>query len=57
MLDAVLKPTRSWLFTPATRPDRFAKAAAAGADVAILDLEDAVASSTRFMPEPLLSIT
>jgi hypothetical protein len=35
--------TRSWLFTPATRPDRFAKAAAAGADVAILDLEDAVA--------------
>jgi (S)-citramalyl-CoA lyase len=36
-------PTRSWLFTPATRPDRFAKAAAAGADVAILDLEDAIA--------------
>ena len=35
--------TRSWLFTPATRPDRFAKAVAAGADVAILDLEDAVA--------------
>lgn len=35
--------TRSWLFTPATRPDRFAKAGAAGADVAILDLEDAVA--------------
>ena len=35
--------TRSWLFTPATRPERFAKAAAASADVAILDLEDAVA--------------
>jgi (S)-citramalyl-CoA lyase len=35
--------TRSWLFTPATRPDRFAKAAAVGADVAIYDLEDAVA--------------
>jgi (S)-citramalyl-CoA lyase len=34
--------TRSWLFTPATRPDRFAKASAAGADVAIIDLEDAV---------------
>ena len=33
---------RSWLFTPATRPDRFAKAAAVGADIAILDLEDAV---------------
>jgi (S)-citramalyl-CoA lyase len=35
--------TRSWLFTPATRPERFAKASQAGADVAILDLEDAVA--------------
>jgi (S)-citramalyl-CoA lyase len=39
--------TRSWLFTPATRPDRFAKAAAAGADVAIVDLEDAVAPADK----------
>jgi (S)-citramalyl-CoA lyase len=39
--------TRSWLFTPASRPDRFAKAAAAGADVAILDLEDAVAPKDK----------
>lgn len=38
---------RSWLFTPATRPDRFAKAAAVGADVAILDLEDAVAPKDK----------
>jgi citrate lyase beta subunit len=38
---------RSWLFTPATRPDRFAKAAADGADVAILDLEDAVAPKDK----------
>ena len=36
-------PTCSWLFTPATRPERFAKAAASGADVSILDLEDSVA--------------
>jgi (S)-citramalyl-CoA lyase len=34
---------RSWLFTPGTRPDRFDKAAASGADVSIIDLEDAVA--------------
>ena len=47
MLDAVLKPTRSWLFTPATRPDRFVKAAASGADVAILDLEDSVAPKDK----------
>jgi (S)-citramalyl-CoA lyase len=39
--------TRSWLFTPATRPDRFARASVAGADVAILDLEDAVAPSDK----------
>jgi (S)-citramalyl-CoA lyase len=35
--------TRSWLFTPATRPERFAKAAEIGADVLLIDLEDAVA--------------
>lgn len=33
---------RSYLFVPGDRPDRFAKAAAAGADSIILDLEDAV---------------
>jgi (S)-citramalyl-CoA lyase len=39
--------TRSWLFTPATRPERFAKASQVGADVAILDLEDAVAPGDK----------
>jgi (S)-citramalyl-CoA lyase len=39
--------TRSWLFTPATRLERFAKASEAGADVAILDLEDAVAPGDK----------
>jgi (S)-citramalyl-CoA lyase len=39
--------TRSWLFTPATRPERFAKASQAGADVSILDLEDAVAPGDK----------
>ncbi|WP_174293158.1 HpcH/HpaI aldolase/citrate lyase family protein [Sphingomonas bacterium] len=33
---------RSLLFVPGDRPDRFAKAAASGADALILDLEDAV---------------
>lgn len=36
----------AWLFCPADRPDRYAKAAAA-ADVVIIDLEDAVAPSGR----------
>jgi citrate lyase subunit beta / citryl-CoA lyase len=33
---------RSWLYVPGNRPERFAKAAASGADALILDLEDAV---------------
>ncbi len=36
----------AWLFCPADRPERFAKAAAA-ADVAILDLEDGVAEPDK----------
>ncbi|CAI0723620.1 itaconate degradation C-C-lyase RipC [Serratia entomophila] len=42
-----MQPTGSWLFTPATRPDRFAKAAEAGADVLVIDLEDAVAAADK----------
>lgn len=35
------------LFVPGNRPERFAKAAASGADAIILDLEDAVAAQSR----------
>jgi citrate lyase subunit beta/citryl-CoA lyase len=35
------------LYVPGDRPDRFAKAAASGADLVILDLEDAVAAESR----------
>lgn len=35
------------LFVPADRPERFAKAAAAGADAVIVDLEDAVAPDRK----------
>jgi citrate lyase subunit beta / citryl-CoA lyase len=38
---------RSLLFVPGDRPDRFAKAAASGADAIIIDLEDAVALSAK----------
>lgn len=38
-----MKPLhRSWLYVPATRPDRFAKAVDSGADAVVVDLEDAV---------------
>lgn len=38
---------RSLLFVPGSRPERFDKALAAGADACILDLEDAVASEEK----------
>ncbi len=37
----------AWLFVPATRPDRFDKALAAGATQVIIDLEDAVAPGDK----------
>jgi citrate lyase subunit beta/citryl-CoA lyase len=39
---ATVQAARSFLFVPGDRPERFDKAAAAGADVVIVDLEDAV---------------
>ena len=42
MINQAAIRARSWLFTPAIRPDRFANAAAAGASVLILDLEGPV---------------
>jgi len=38
---------RSYLFVPADRPERYAKALASGADVVIVDLEDAVAPAAK----------
>lgn len=38
---------RSLLFVPADRPERFAKAAASGADAIILDLEDSVSLENK----------
>ncbi|WP_313129500.1 aldolase/citrate lyase family protein, partial [Stutzerimonas nitrititolerans] len=38
---------RTALFVPATRPERIPKALATGADVVIVDLEDAVAEDLK----------
>src|SRR6478672_1452726 len=38
---------RSYLFVPGNRPERYAKALAAGADAVIIDLEDAVAPAEK----------
>jgi citrate lyase subunit beta/citryl-CoA lyase len=38
---------RSYLFVPGNRPDRFAKACAAGADAVVVDLEDSVPAADK----------
>ena len=43
----MILPARSLLFVPANRPDRYAKAVAAGADKVIIDLEDSVPAEQR----------
>lgn len=47
MADSPIAHARSFLFVPASRPERFAKALQAGADCVILDLEDAVAPEQK----------
>jgi len=42
-----LPPARTYLFVPGTRPERFSKALATGADKVVLDLEDAVATDDK----------
>ncbi|WP_231498289.1 HpcH/HpaI aldolase/citrate lyase family protein [Pseudonocardia halophobica] len=44
---ADLLGARTLLFVPGDRPERFAKAAASGADLVVLDLEDAVAPAAK----------
>ena len=44
---APARAPRSYLFVPASRPERIGKAIAAGADAVIVDLEDAVAPDAK----------
>lgn len=46
-MDHPIARARSFLFVPASRPERFAKALDSGADCVILDLEDAVAPEQK----------
>ncbi|MES0827069.1 HpcH/HpaI aldolase/citrate lyase family protein [Ruegeria sp. SCP11] len=43
----MVNTAQTLLFVPATRPERFSKAASSGADAIILDLEDAVALADK----------
>jgi (S)-citramalyl-CoA lyase len=38
---------RSLLYTPATRPDRFAKALSSGSDIVAVDLEDSISPGDK----------
>ncbi|WBO20737.1 HpcH/HpaI aldolase/citrate lyase family protein [Sphingomonas abietis] len=44
---ARISAARTFLFVPGDRPDRFDKAVASGADIVILDLEDAVTPAAK----------
>jgi citrate lyase subunit beta/citryl-CoA lyase len=44
---AMIARSASWLFVPGSRPERFDKAARAGADQVVVDLEDAVAPARK----------
>ncbi|MBB5498881.1 CoA ester lyase [Paraburkholderia sp. MM5384-R2] len=46
-VDTFERHARSLLFVPATKPERFVKALDSGADCIIIDLEDAVAESSK----------
>ena len=43
MTDPIIRPRRSFIFTPAMRPDLYPKALASGADIVCVELEDGVA--------------
>ena len=48
---------RTYLFVPGSRPERFAKALASGADVVVLDLEDAVAAEAKGAARDAIAVT
>ncbi len=45
--ERVLRPRRSFIFAPGTRPDMFPKALVCGTDIVCVDLEDAVAPKDK----------
>ncbi len=54
-MNKLLGLARSFLFVPANRPERFAKALASGADAVIIDLEDAVAPMEKALARQQLA--
>jgi citrate lyase subunit beta / citryl-CoA lyase len=53
-MSSSLLTARSFLFVPADRVDRYAKAMATGADIVVIDLEDAIAQDAKDKARALL---
>jgi citrate lyase subunit beta/citryl-CoA lyase len=53
-MSSSLLTARSFLFVPANRTDRYAKALASGADIVVIDLEDAIAHDAKDRARMLL---
>lgn len=54
-MHTALASARSFLFVPADRPERYAKALASGADAVIIDLEDAIAPADKLAARQALA--
>ena len=47
MTNRIIRPRRSFIFTPGLRPDMFPKALASGTDIVCVELEDGIAPNDR----------
>ncbi len=47
MTTRIIRPRRSFIFTPGLRPDMFPKALASGADIVCVELEDGIAPKDK----------
>ncbi len=47
MSESIIRPRRSFIFTPGLRPDMFPKALASGADIVCVELEDGIAPKDK----------
>lgn len=47
MKNRIIRPRRSFIFTPALRPDMYSKALASGADIVCVELEDGIAPKDK----------
>ena len=53
MTNRIIRPRRSFIFTPGLRPDMFPKALASGADIVCVELEDGIAPKDKQRPEKM----